>query len=173
MSSRAASCWRRCGRLGCLAPQTGSGDLRKASGGRASCGKGPGGRRWPPGCLCRLPARRGLCRGHPRLAAVGARVGGSVAREDRRGGFGALARPWQGRSPHEAASCHFHQRFSKAHGPLGPQVSVGQKSGGEGENFAFFFKNLLQEGSFVQKFSGGCHHLPPLHGLVYKQTCPI
>lgn len=87
MPSRAVSRWRRCSRPGCPARRLKSGqsgDLRKATGGRASCGKGPeGGGSLLPGSAG-LSARPGLCRGHSREATLGAPVGGSVAREDRR-----------------------------------------------------------------------------------------
>lgn len=55
------------------------------------------------------------------------------------GGFGELALPWQGRSPHEATSCHFHQRLRKAHEPSSPQVPVGQQSGVRVSIVTFFF----------------------------------
>lgn len=90
------------------------------------------------------------------------------------GGFGELALPWQGLSPHEATSCHFHQRLRKAHESSSPQVPVGQQSGVRVSIVTFFFFLSFfsppPRGQLVKKFPG-CHRLPPLHGFIYGQTC--
>lgn len=169
MSSRAASCWRRCGHPGCPTPQTRSGDLRKAPGGRASCGKGPG---WTEVAVWLAFAGflsgegfAEVTRGRPLLA----RAGGSVATEDRRPA-GSASSHCGGRDrpptrPHPATSTR-----------VSSKVSLDQQSGARVRTvtcFSFFLFFLLQErGQLCYKFSG-CHPLPPLHGLVYRQTCAI
>lgn len=112
--------------------------------------------------FCGLPVRRGLCRGHPREAAPGARGRLRGDRGSATGGFGELALRWQGPSPHEAASCHFHQSLK--------QGISRSAVWGEGEDchllfFLSFFPPPRKRAALLQVFWVPSSAAPPWLGL--------